>query len=75
MANPYQNHFGGTMSNTSGGGVSFLGLLGITFIALKLGSVIDWSWWWVLLPIYGPFILVAIFLIVYVGFHMTKGKK
>lgn len=32
------------------GGVSFLGLLQIAFIVLKLTHVIDWSWWWVLSP-------------------------
>ena len=65
------------MSNTTtnGGGVSFLGLLGITFIALKLGSVIDWSWWWVLLPIYGPFILVVSIFTIYIGYQTAKGKK
>ena len=32
----------------------FLTLLGLLFIGLKLGSVISWSWWWVLLPLYWP---------------------
>jgi hypothetical protein len=27
--------------------------LGIVFIILKLTGVIDWSWWLVLLPLYG----------------------
>lgn len=30
--------------------VSFLPLLGLLFIALKLGFVIEWSWLWVLAP-------------------------
>jgi hypothetical protein len=38
----------------SGGGVDFMGLLAILFIGLKLGGVIDWSWWWVLSPMWGP---------------------
>ncbi len=43
------------MENKSRGvGVSFLGLLGLLFIALKLMGHIDWSWWLVLLPIYAP---------------------
>lgn len=28
--------------------------LGVVFIILKLIGTINWSWWWVLLPIYGP---------------------
>jgi hypothetical protein len=34
------------------GGISFAGLLAIVFIALKLGGVIGWSWWWVLSPLW-----------------------
>jgi len=33
-------------------GPSFLNLLVILFIALKLCGVITWSWWWVLSPIW-----------------------
>jgi hypothetical protein len=33
------------------------GILGVIFITLKLVGVITWSWWWVLLPIYGPLAL------------------
>ena len=28
--------------------VTFIDLLSLLFIALKLCEVIDWSWWWVL---------------------------
>ena len=47
-------------------------LLGIVFIVLKLIGVIDWSWWWVLLPFWGPFVLfitvvIIIGLIVYIN--------
>ncbi len=33
-------------------GVSFTGLLTIAFIVLKLCHQIDWSWWWVLAPLW-----------------------
>lgn len=36
------------------GVTSITGLLGVVFVTLKLCEVIDWSWWWVLLPFYGP---------------------
>ncbi len=32
--------------------IGFTGLLTILFIALKLLDKIDWSWWWVLSPIW-----------------------
>lgn len=39
--------------NKSGSaGIGFSGLLTITFIVLKLTHVINWSWVWVLSPIW-----------------------
>lgn len=32
--------------------IGFSGLLTLIFITLKLCSVIDWSWWWVLSPLW-----------------------
>ena len=45
--------------------ISFSGtsLLAVAFIVLKLCNVIDWSWWWVLAPIWIPIALVVILLI------------
>ena len=43
----------GSSSNNSGG-VDFLGLLQILFIGLKLTGYVDWSWWWVLAPVWIP---------------------
>jgi predicted tellurium resistance membrane protein TerC len=39
-------------SNSSAGGISFAGALTLLFIGLKLGHVINWSWWWVLAPLW-----------------------
>ena len=43
------------MSNTSSSsssGIGFVGLLTIVFITLRLLGKIDWSWWWVLSPLW-----------------------
>jgi len=32
--------------------VGFAGLLGLLFIGLKLGGIINWSWWLVTLPLW-----------------------
>lgn len=56
-----------------------LGLLGVLFVGLKLTGFIDWSWWWVTAPFWGP----AVFAIVVLGglflwaMHnfMTKGPR
>ena len=44
----------------SSNGVSFVGLLTIVFIVLKLCNVIDWSWWFVLAPLWGPIAILAV---------------
>lgn len=46
------------------GGIGFVGLLTILFVGLKLTGYIDWSWWWVLSPIW----IAAIFVILMIAF-------
>jgi hypothetical protein len=41
-----------------------LELLTVLFIALKLTGVIDWSWWWVLAPIWIPLLIVLVIAII-----------
>lgn len=41
-------------------GITLSDAIGITFIVLKLCEVIDWSWWLVLLPLYGPIVLTTL---------------
>lgn len=51
------------MSNkTNSSGIGFSGLLTIVFIVLKLTNTIDWSWWWVLAPVWIPVILILLVL-------------
>lgn len=57
-------------SNSSSGGIGFVGLLTIVFITLKLIGKIDWSWWWVLSPIWIAVSLVVAILIVVVIFAL-----
>lgn len=42
----------GNATASSSGGIGFVGLLTILFIALKLTGVITWSWLWVLSPLW-----------------------
>lgn len=39
-------------SSSSSGGIGFTGLLTVLFIGLKLTNHIDWSWLWVLSPLW-----------------------
>lgn len=41
-------------NNSNSGGVGFFGWLVLLFIALKLTGYIEWSWWWVLSPLWVP---------------------
>jgi len=52
------------MSNESSGGIGFVGLLTIVFITLKLLHKIDWSWWWVVSPIWISILLSILILII-----------
>lgn len=52
-------------------GPSFLTLLGIAFIVLKLIGKINWPWIWVLAPIWGSWLLV----IIIVGIMIFLNKK
>ena len=51
-------------NNNTSGGIGFFGLLTIAFIVLKLTNVINWSWWWVLSPIWIWIILIIIIFII-----------
>ncbi len=49
-------------SSSSSSGIGFFGLLAVAFIVLKLTGFIDWSWVWVLAPIWIPLALVLVVL-------------
>lgn len=49
----------------SSGGITFMGLLQIAFIVLKLCGIIKWSWLWVLSPMWiGTLVVLLIFLVI-----------
>jgi hypothetical protein len=55
-------------NNTSSGGIGFVGILTILFIALKLTGYISWSWLLVLSPLLisagiGVLVAIVIFII------------
>ena len=52
-------------SSSSSGGIGFCGLLTILFIGLKLTNHIDWSWWWVLSPLWIGFAMWAVIVVLF----------
>ena len=50
-----------------GGGLTFLQVLFLIFLVLKLTGktvVASWSWWWVTAPLWGGFAIVAVIWII-----------
>ena len=63
-------------SSPNSGGIGFFGLLTIVFITLKLTDHIDWSWWWVLAPMWMPIVLIIgiLLLMVSLGGRVKRTK-
>lgn len=61
-----------TSNNSQSSGIGFCGLLTIVFIALKLTHYIDWSWWWVLSPLYIPIAIILVVILVVVILRVTS---
>ncbi len=57
------------MNNSKSSGITFAGLLTVSFIVLKLCKVIDWPWVWVISPVWisCALILIASIVIFIVG--------
>ena len=51
-------------ATASASGIGFGGLLTIAFIVLKLCGIIDWSWLWVLSPLWISAALVVAILVI-----------
>ena len=54
------------MSETKRVGLGFMDLLAIVFIVLKLCKVINWSWWWVLSPLWIQIVIGILFVVIFI---------
>ena len=45
-------------------GIGLGGILFVVFLILKLTGYIDWSWWWVTAPLWIPFAIAIVFLVI-----------
>ena len=68
-----------TSTTTASSGVSlgFLEFLTLIFITLKLTGYIDWSWWWVLSPLWLQlvvFVFALITILLYAMGNVKRGK-
>ena len=53
-------------------GISFLELLAIVFIALKLMGYIQWSWWLVLAPLWFPIPIIILLILVLIIIELNR---
>lgn len=61
-------------NNTASGGIGFGGVLQIVFIVLKLLGLINWSWVWVLSPLWIGTGLAVVLLIGFLIFVTALNK-
>lgn len=59
-------------NNTSSRGIGFGGLLTIVFIVLKLCGVINWSWVWILSPMWISAIIVVVLVVLLIVINAAK---
>lgn len=59
-------------SNVSSGSIGIGTLLFMVFLVLKLTNVIDWSWWWVTSPLWIPFSIVVLCVIIMMSIYFAK---
>ena len=56
-------------SNETSGGIGIGMVLFLIFLVFKLTNTIDWSWWWVTSPLWIPF---ALFVLIVVMIGLIK---
>lgn len=69
---------GKSNQTTASGGIGLTSLLTVAFVVLKLCGVIDWSWWWVLSPLWistALGILLVFVMFVVISVRDKKGKN
>jgi hypothetical protein len=62
-------------SSSSSSSIGFPGLLTILFVGLKLNHIINWSWFWVVSPIWISISLFLVFLVILLVFIAIKAAS
>jgi hypothetical protein len=60
------------MDKATNSSINIITLLTLLFIGLKLTNFIDWSWWWVLSPLWIP---VVLFFIIGTAAYIYQERK
>ena len=59
-------------SSASSGGIGLSGAVFLVFLILRLTHYIDWSWWWITAPLWGPLAFVTAILMLVVAAVFIK---
>lgn len=59
-------------ASNAGGGIGIGTAFTLLFVGLKLTGYIEWSWLWVLAPLWGPIAFVAVVIVIYVLCMLIK---
>jgi hypothetical protein len=51
-------------STANNHGIGFFGLLFLIFLTLKLTGFIAWSWWWISAPLWAPFTIAIVLILI-----------
>ena len=62
----------GASSNTS---ITFLGLLQLAFIILKVSNVITWSWWAVFIPLWFELFIILFVILLSIIIYILSEKS
>lgn len=63
-------------ANYNSNGIGFVGALTIAFIVLKLMKIIDWSWWWVLSPLWiSTLVVIVVIAVVFLVICLGEAKR
>lgn len=62
--------------NNNSNGIGFVGALTIAFVVLKLMKIIDWSWWWVLSPLWiSTLVVIVVIAVVFLVIWLKETKR
>ena len=64
------------MDNNGNSGISLFALLFVLFLGLKLAKIITWSWWWIFSPLWIPFSIVfLVVVLIEIGKAIEREKR
>jgi hypothetical protein len=62
-------------TSTTSSGIGCMGVILIMLIGFKLTDVIDWSWWWVLAPIWIQFVIFMVLAVIWLILKFIEDRK